>query len=441
MKKTIAVVVSLLTAAPVFAQQPLDQLMEQVRQQWLELSSDNQSRLNITDRGQLAQLTADTQAALDAANRQSDQLNERFAANKLALEQMANELAAETGQMRDVFAVVRQYAGDAGSLVRSSLVSAQLGNRMALLSRLADSGTIAAPEDLHDFHLLLLGEMTQSGKVARFPAEIVSAAGVPVTTDVVRVGTFNLIADDKFLRYDVSNGTIGELARQPARRYRNDARSLFNATGGVSAMAVDPTGGQLLGLLIQTPNASERVQQGGPVGYVIIALGLLGVLIGLYRLVFLGAVSARINRQLKSDTPDPGNALGRILGVYSQNLVAHTDVLELKLEEAIIKETPALENWQAALKVIAAVAPLLGLLGTVIGMIQTFQQITLFGTSDPRLMANGISTALVTTMLGLLVAIPIVLLHSMVASRSKQLIEILEEQSAAMIATQAEKKR
>jgi biopolymer transport protein ExbB len=259
--------------------------------------------------------------------------------------------------------------------------------------------------------------------------------------DVVRVGMFNLVAGDKFLQYEVNNGTIQELVRQPARRHRNDAEDLFNADGGITPMAIDPTGGQLLGLLIRTPDLRDRAKQGGPVGYVIIGLGLVGLLIGLYRLLYLAVAGSRIDRQLKSPTPLRSNALGRILDVYDDNTDMNIAALELKLDEAIIKETPILERWQVALKVIAAVAPLLGLLGTVIGMIETFQQITLFGTSDPRLMADGISKALVTTMLGLLVAIPMVLIHSLVASRSKRLIEILEEHSAAIIAKQAENKR
>jgi len=92
------------------------------------------------------------------------------------------------------------------------------------------------------------------------------------------------------------------------------------------------------------------------------------------------------------------------------------------------------------LKIIAVVAPLLGLLGTVTGMIITFQAITLFGTGDPKLMAGGISTALVTTVQGLCVAIPTVLLHTLVASRARRLNQILEEQAAGMVAVQSERR-
>ena len=199
-------------------------------------------------------------------------------------------------------------------------------------------------------------------------------------------------------------------------------------------MAIDPSRGAILGLLIQAPSLIERVQQGGLVGYIIILLGLLGALISIERLVTLTDSSRKIRAQLKSETAHEGNALGRVIRVYEENRTADTEALELKLDEAVLREAPVLERWQGWIKVLAAVAPLLGLLGTVVGMIRTFQAITLFGTGDPRLMAGGISQALITTVLGLVVAIPLVLLHSLVSGRSRELVEILEEQSAGIIA-------
>ena len=120
--------------------------------------------------------------------------------------------------------------------------------------------------------------------------------------------------------------------------------------------------------------------------------------------------------------------------IGSRPRLEELDTLELKLDEAILRETPALERWQGLIKLLAAVAPLLGLLGTVTGMIATFQAITQYGTGDPKMMADGISQALVTTVLGLVAAIPLLFLHSLVAARSKALIQLLEQQSAGLIA-------
>jgi biopolymer transport protein ExbB len=295
-------------------------------------------------------------------------------------------------------------------------------------------------DELNDLRALLTEEMIRSGNVARFNATVTRPDGTQAEEELVRIGVFNLISGDRFFNYLPETQTILELARQPQARFRSMAENLFNASPNTTvAAAVDPGRGSLLALLIQEPSLGERIDQGGLVGYVIIALGIVGLLIALVRWLYLGATGARIRGQLKSaDQPNDKNPLGRILKVYDENRDADTETLELKLDEAILKEVPKLETWQGAIKVIAAVAPLLGLLGTVTGMIVTFQAITLFGTGDPKLMAGGISQALVTTVLGLTVAIPLVLLHSVVASRSKALIEVLEEQSAGIIAKQAE---
>jgi biopolymer transport protein ExbB len=213
----------------------------------------------------------------------------------------------------------------------------------------------------------------------------------------------------------------------------------MSATEGKVRFGLDPTLGGVLSTYIARPNLIERVQQGGLVGYLIIALGIIGLLISLERLVVLGAASRKVTAQLSSSSPSSNNALGRVLAVAETHKSADTDTLELKLSEAIFKETPALNRALLFIKIISVVAPLMGLLGTVTGMIQTFQAITLYGTGDPKLMAGGISQALVTTVLGLTVAIPMVLLHTLVSGRSKRIVQVLQEQSAGIIAEHAEK--
>jgi biopolymer transport protein ExbB len=281
--------------------------------------------------------------------------------------------------------------------------------------------------------------MIRGGTVVRFPATVRRPDGSAEKADVVRIGVFNVIAGDRFLYYDAESKSLQELSPQPQDRYRDLASDLFSAEANqIVPTAVDPSRGSLLSLLIQSPSLKERIAQGRIVGYVTIVLGVIGLLIALGRWLYLGAVGAKIRGQLKADEPRDNNPLGRIMRVYHDNRDIDTETLELKLDEAILREVPPLEKWQGSIKVIAAVAPLLGLLGTVTGMIETFQAITLFGTGDPKLMAGGISQALVTTVIGLVVAIPLVLLHSVVAGRSKALIEVLEEQSAGIIAKQSE---
>jgi biopolymer transport protein ExbB len=237
-----------------------------------------------------------------------------------------------------------------------------------------------------------------------------------------------------------SNGVVSELPRQPEQgRFINSTSDLLDATDGFVRFGLDPTLGGVLSTLVARPNLVERVQQGGLVGYLIIALGIIGLLISLERMVVLGIASRKVTAQLASDTLSQDNALGRVLTVAENNKTADTETLELKLSEAIFKETPALNRALLFIKIISVVAPLMGLLGTVTGMIQTFQAITLYGTGDPKLMAGGISQALVTTVLGLSVAIPMVLLHTLVSGRSKRIVQVLQEQSGGIIASHSER--
>jgi biopolymer transport protein ExbB len=139
------------------------------------------------------------------------------------------------------------------------------------------------------------------------------------------------------------------------------------------------------------------------------------------------------------ENPNKNNALGRILLAYKALSTLDIETLELKMGESILKEVPRINKHLPLLKIIAGVAPLLGLLGTVTGMIITFQAITLFGAGDPRLMAGGISQALITTVLGLSVAIPILLLHNIVQSKARMLADMLQHEAVALVASQAEK--
>lgn len=437
----VAALLALPAAPPALAVDSLDQLLQQVRESRSQLRAENQAREQrfLQNRDQQRSLLEQARQELASEESRSERLSARFNANEARLAEMNEHLRLEMGNFGELFGVVRQVAGDTVGRVRTSLVTAQDPARERLVERLAQVRGVPSVEELNDLRALLTEEMVRGGEVARFETTIIRPDGKTAPESVVRIGVFNLIADDRYLHYLADTQSIQELARQPQSRYRSMAAELYRAAPNTTvAAAVDPGRGSLLALLIQEPRLWERIAQGGPVGLVIILLGIAGLVIALVRWFYLGSVGAGIRRQLQSEAASEGNPLGRILAVYRDNREADTEALELKLDEAILREVPRLERWQGTIKVIAAVAPLLGLLGTVTGMIATFQAITLFGTGDPKLMAGGISQALVTTVLGLTVAIPLVLLHSVVASRSKALIEVLEEQSAGIIARQAE---
>ena len=437
----IAVLAAVIGVRPALAAETLDQLLQEVRQARTQITEENRAREQRFQQNRNEQQALLTQARqeLQAQERRSEQLTERFNANEQELEQIQETLRLQLGNFGELFGVVRQVAGDTVGIVRTSLVTAQDPDRGALAQRLAQVTGVPSMEELNGLRGLLVEEMIRGGTVVRFPATVRRPDGTAEKADVVRIGVFNVIAGDRFLYYDAESKSLQELSPQPQDRYRDLASDLFSAEANqIVPTAVDPSRGSLLSLLIQSPSLKERIAQGRIVGYVTIVLGLIGLLIALGRWLYLGAVGAKIRGQLKADEPRDNNPLGRIMRVYHDNRDIDTETLELKLDEAILREVPPLEKWQGSIKVIAAVAPLLGLLGTVTGMIETFQAITLFGTGDPKLMAGGISQALVTTVIGLVVAIPLVLLHSVVAGRSKALIEVLEEQSAGIIAKQSE---
>ena len=222
----------------------------------------------------------------------------------------------------------------------------------------------------------------------------------------------------------------------------DNASALQAASAGATPVGIDPTGaagGGFLKAIINTPTLEERWHQGRQVGYIITGVGIFALLVALWRFLALNMTSAKMRSQLKRDEIKTNNPLGRVLQAAEDNKGADTESLELHLDEAILKETPKINSGLSLLKIIAMVAPLLGLLGTVTGMIIVFQAITIYGAGDPKAMAGGISSALVTTVLGLLVAIPTLLLHTMLSGKAKKLLHILEEQSAGIVAERAAK--
>jgi biopolymer transport protein ExbB len=443
-KIALAAAAALTLTGPTMAAEAssLQELLQQVRTARGQASAENQERIARfqRDRNNQRALLQQARDELAAQEARSVRLKNTFDANEQELTELQETLRNNQGNLGELFGVVRQMAGDIKTVMDNSLVSAQIDDRTALVSRLAQSRELPNLQELEGLWLSFLEEMVESGRVVRFDAEIVRPDGTTFTTPVVRVGVFNAVYEDSFLNFIPETDSLQELPRQPQDRFRSAAGDLTAATSGYVAMAVDPSRGQLLGLLIQKPSLMERVQQGKTVGYVILFLGGVGLLLSLFRFIYLVGAGAKIRAQRKNaGNPDASNALGRILSVYKENREDDVETLELKLDEAILQETPRLETMLGYIKLLAAVAPLLGLLGTVTGMIETFQSITLFGTGDPKLMAGGISQALMTTVLGLVVSIPMVLLHTLLSSMAKSLIEILEEQSAGIIAKQAER--
>jgi biopolymer transport protein ExbB len=374
---------------------------------------------------------------------ESSRLERLFESNQTKTVAARAALDERLGALKELFGVLQTVSGDTQGRFRASLTNLQYPDREDFLvelgSRMASATELAQISDIERLWYELQREITESGNVVRFTHLVTKADGEQEEMEVVRIGAFNIISDNGYLEYDSEEGSISELLRQPDGRFTGSASDLFDEESGHVAFGVDVTRGGILGLLVETPTITEKVDQGGIVGYSIISLGIVGLLIAIWRFLGLTTDSRKVSAQLKRDSASADNPLGRVLAAYESNQNADTDTIELKLSEAALKEMPGLTKGLLFIKVISVVAPLMGLLGTVTGMIKTFQVITLYGAGDPKMMAGGISQALVTTVLGLVVAIPMVLLHTVVSGQSRKIVNIIQSQSAGLIAQHSER--
>ncbi len=440
-------IAALLCSGVVTAQPPvpetLDELLEQLQEARSQQAERNVRREKafLAERDSQQRKLEEARAALLSEQQRSELLQESFDENESTTAELRARLDQRAGALLELFGASRQVAGQAKAVFEDSLISSQFRDREKRLAEFSADAATPEIDDLEDLWQGLLQEMVESGKVARYQAEVIGSGGASQQRLVTRIGTFNAVSDGKFLRYLPEHGWLQELHRQPPARFRAMATGLEQAVTGTVPMVVDPTRGSVLNLLIQVPDLVERIQQGRLVGYVIIAVAAIGLLIALERTFYLLIVGRKIKKQIDSATPNPSNPLGRIMALYQETKDSEMSVFELKLEELVLRDTPKLQKGLQTLKILAVIAPLLGLLGTVTGLIETFQSLTLFGTGDPRLMAGGISQALVTTVLGLVTAIVLILFHSGLLSKSRGLIVFLEEQSAGIMALHLENRR
>jgi len=425
----------------------LDQLLDQTRNaRAIEVQANaGREKEFLANREKQAALLADAQRARDAAEARSKQLSATFDANEAKLAELDGLLTQRLGTLGELFGVVRQVAGDGSAVMYNSLLSAQYPKRDEFFAGLGKAKSMPSIEELERLWFEIQREMTESGQVVAFPATIVGADGTPTDAQVVRIGGFLAMSDGRYLNYLPSVGKLGVLSRQPASNLTKLAAGVQKATGGYVEAAVDPSRGVLLSMIVQRPNVMERIEKGEAVGYVIIVVGVIGALLALYQAIYLIRTRIAVRRQLaRLDHPTTDNPLGRVLSSAKTDpytIEEDAEVVELRISEAVLREVPRLERFQAFLRLAVAAGPLLGLIGTVIGMIITFQSITESGSSDPRLMANGISQAMIATVLGLGIAVPLLFINAGLASMSRQMVQILDEQSTGMLAESLERRR
>ncbi|MFZ9128409.1 MAG: MotA/TolQ/ExbB proton channel family protein, partial [Pseudomonadales bacterium] len=349
--------------------------------------NEQREREFIADKNRQQKAVNDAQNEQAREEARSERLEAQFEKNEQDIAAKQEILAKRLGSLRELFGVLQQVAGDTQGVLEGSIVSSELPGRGEWLGQFAQSmgksSKLATIEEIERLWYELQREMTESSKVSKFNAEVIKLGGEKVTQEVTRIGSFNLVSNGEYVAYDIENQVIKELPKQPEARFVDSAAELEAASSGFVPFALDPTRGQLLALQIQVPTLEERVHQGGLPGYVIIGLGIVALIIAVVKFVALTLTGMKVTAQAKSaGSPDGSNPLGRIINVYRENEGVDNETLQLKIDEAIMKEQPSINRFIGFIKIISMVAPLLGLLGTVIGMIVTFQAITLFGTGD-----------------------------------------------------------
>lgn len=449
----VAAILALALAAVLFpapravAVESLDELLEQTRTSRTVKARENAEREKefLANRELQAGLLAEAKKKRDDAEARSKALSTTFDANEIKLAELSDRMDQRVGNLGELFGVVRQVAGDGSAILYNSLLSAQFPGRDVFFADLGKAKELPSIDKLEQLWFEIQREMTESGRVVRFSTEIIDADGEPRSAEVVRVGSFNAVSEGRYLNYLPSVGKLGVLARQPGGEIQADARTLSEATSGYVRAVVDPSRGVLLAMIVQRPDVMERIEKGEAVGYVIIVVGGIAFLLAVYQVIYLALTRMAVARQLKQlDRLRDDNPLGRVLASVKtdpENVESDAEVVELRVSEAVLREVPRLERFQPFLRLAVAAGPLLGLVGTVIGMIITFQSITESGSSDPRLMANGIGQAMIATVLGLGIAVPLLFMNAGLATLSRGLVQILDQQSTGLLAEILEKKR
>ncbi len=401
-------------------------------------------------RDQQASKMAEAVRKRNAAEAESSSLSGQYDANELRINELNELLRQRQGNLGELFGVTRQIAGEISNSLRESLINSEFPavegqeDRVAFLGRLADAKSLPSITELERMWMEIHREATASGTVTRYKAMVVKPDATKEERDVVRVGGFTAASGDEFLVY--RDGALKVLPRQLSGGARGLAENLSESSGDEYVeMVVDPARGVLTELVTERKGWIDRFIDSEPIVYFILFVGFVGVALSVVQTLFLLGERSKVQRQLGNvSSPSNDNALGRVLAAFrgdANRIEEDAEVAELRISEAVLREVPKLERFQAFLRLAVAAGPLLGLVGTVIGMIITFQTITESGQSDPRLMADGIGQAMIATVAGLGIAIPLLFVNAFLSSMSKGIVQVLDEQSTGLLAESIEKRR
>ncbi|WP_261859105.1 MotA/TolQ/ExbB proton channel family protein [Photobacterium sanguinicancri] len=367
---------------------------------------------------------------------ETEQLSDTFSDNENKLAILEEHLRLETGSLGELFGVVRQTAKDLKSELGASVTAADRHQYNHVIGDIVDAKALPSLPQLTGLWLSMEEQIKASGELADVNVPYINGEGHKSSVHAYRLGSLGMIADHGYIEWDGAKNTAKPYLKQPDN---GPVFSDFTQANQVQSVVVDPSRGMMLAQLANEPDLKDRLAHGGVVGKIILGLLAIGAVIALFRGGKLMMTRQQIRTQLKNPEQPGNNPLGRVLSVYNKEQNRSVEALELRLLETIVDEQQSLEKGLSMLKLLAALAPMLGLLGTVTGMIETFQVITQFGNGDPKVMAGGISTALVTTVLGLISAMPLLLAHNVLSTQAENIRNILEKQGISLVAEQAEK--
>ncbi|WP_022668611.1 MotA/TolQ/ExbB proton channel family protein [Desulfospira joergensenii] len=370
---------------------------------------------------------------------------------KKVTEKLREDLVEVSGENREFEGTVRGYAKDLKALLLQSLQSGLHPDRHAVLEPLILQQKTPSMEDVRKAADLLFQEILLSGEVRITQGQIVDRNGKEQQAQLLLLGNFtgiySLGSEVGFLLYSDQSQRYFALSKLPSARIAKNISSYIAGQG--DAVYMDISKGGAIRQMTHQLSLAEQIPKGGVIVWPILLILILAVLIFIERLIFFfrkttndGKLMLRIKSMMIQDDWEGCRTFleskrTRLIPKVLLTALALKDKtrpeIENALQEAILSEIPAIERFLSTLGMLAAIAPLLGLLGTVTGMINTFHAITYFGTGDPRMMSGGISEALVTTMLGLSAAIPIMLGHTLLSRKVETQIMKMEEKSVAFV--------
>ena len=400
----------------------------------------------------LQQKLAASEEALAAASGTLDADRERLLKLSQERDEITKEVSRRLADNKELSVLFINHARNFLALAERSPYSAEKPDRLCQLRSFVDPKRVFRLADLKALLTFSFEDMAASREKVMYEGMMVDRSGNETKGDIIRLGHLPaMYRGEEKVGYLSLIPSSGHLLMSPSPPYwvrRNLSHYFEGETGEVYT---DISGGAAIGQLARRITMMDQLKSGGVLVIPILLVGLVALVLIVERSIFLAKVrqntdalmtrvtelvgAGDIEGAVKATYPHRDRPTGRVLMAGLRHREDSREVIESSLSEAMLRESPRLERFLGALKACAAVAPLLGLLGTVTGMINTFQVITTHGTGDPRLMAGGISEAMVTTQVGLAVAIPVMLFAAFLGRRARNLSQDMEEKGLALMGT------